>query len=305
MSQTHVLLSNKQTYKLFRLPIEDSTINQDIVLDESNIDITKPIDVELNIPKITRINADVLAVVFGIEDYKNISDASYAHRDANIIKEYLIQTFGIKESNIYHKINDDVSKAEFDKVFSIGGWLDKRVKENETEIYFFFAGHGAPDIKENKAYLIPYDGDPNYASQTGFELEKIYDNLAKLSAKSVTVFLDACFSGASRENEMLLANARPLVIEVQSPIIYGITVFSATNSKEISSAWPEKKHGLFSYFLMKGMQGEADVNNDKKLSIRELGDYIKFKVSVQAGFLDREQTPQMISDNENRILITY
>ncbi|NQT65684.1 MAG: caspase family protein [FCB group bacterium] len=263
------------------------------------------IDIEENIPAGSKKNDNILAVVFGIEDYKNVSDVSFAHRDARFIKEYFLQTLGIKENNIYYKANEDVSKAEFDKVFSADGWLDKRVKEGKTEIYFYYAGHGAPDIKQNKAYLIPYDGDPNYASQTGYEMEEIYNNLADLKAKSVTVFLDACFTGANRENEMLLADARPLMIEVKSPIAHGITVFSATGQKEISSAWREKKHGLFSYFLMKGMQGEADVNNDNKLTLKELGDYIQEKVSEQAGHLDREQTPQMISNDDSRILINY
>ncbi len=263
------------------------------------------IDIEENIPSGSKKNDNILAVVFGIEDYKNISDVSFAHRDARFIKEYFGKTLGVKENNIYYKANEDVSKAEFDKVFSKNGWLDKRVKSGKTEIYFYYAGHGAPDIKENKAYLIPYDGDPNYASQTGYEMEEIYDNLSDLKAKSVTVFLDACFTGANRESEMLLADARPLMIEVKSPIAKGITVFSATGQKEISSAWREKKHGLFSYFLMKGMQGEADANNDNKLTIKELGDYINEKVSEQAGYLDREQTPQMISNDEKRILINY
>jgi len=263
------------------------------------------IDIEENIPAGSKKNDNILAIVFGIEDYKNVSDVSFAHRDARFIKEYFGKTLGIKENNIYYRANEDVSKAEFDKVFSAGGWLDKRVKEGKTEIYFYYAGHGAPDIKQNKAYLIPYDGDPNYASQTGYEMEEIYDNLADLKAKSVTVFLDACFTGANRESEMLLADARPLMIEVKSPIAHGITVFSATGQKEISSAWREKKHGLFSYFLMKGMQGEADVNNDNKLTLKELGDYIQEKVSEQAGHLDREQTPQMISNDDSRILINY
>jgi hypothetical protein len=270
------------------------------------IDVTGlSIDIEQDIPQTSKTNENALAIIFGIESYKNVSSVTHATRDANFVKEYLNKTFGIKKSNIYFKTNEDVGKAEFDKVFSKGGWLDKRVKEGKTEIYFYYAGHGAPDIKQNRAYLIPYDGDPNYASQTGYEVGKVYSNLADLGAKSVTVFLDACFSGANRESEMLLADARPIFIEVEGPVAHGITVFSATSSKEISSAWPEKKHGLFSYFLMKGMQGKADINNDNKLSLKELGDYIQQNVSERAGFLDREQTPQLITDDENRILINY
>ncbi len=279
-------------------------VGKDVKIDI--IDVTGlSIDIEQDIPQTSKINENALAIIFGIESYKNVSSVTHATRDANFVKEYLNKTIGIKESNIYFKTNEDVGKAEFDKVFSKGGWLYKRVKEGKTEIYFYYAGHGAPDIKQNKAYLIPYDGDPNYASQTGYEMDRIYSNLADLKAKSVTVFLDACFSGANRESEMLLADARPIFIEVEGPAAHGITVFSATSGKEISSAWPEKKHGLFSYFMMKGLQGEADLNKDNKLSIKELGDYIHQNVSETAGFLDREQTPQLITDDENRILINY
>ena len=263
------------------------------------------IDIEQNIPQISKTNENALAIIFGIENYKNVSDVSFAHRDANFVKEYFEKTLGIKNSNIYFKTNENVTKAEFYKVFSKDGWLDKRVKQGKTEIYFYYAGHGAPEIKQNKAYLIPYDGDPNYASQTGYEMDEIYANLADLKAKSVTVFLDACFSGANRENEMLLADARPIMIEVEGPVAHGITVFSATSGKEISSAWPEKKHGLFTYFLLKGFQGNADINADKQITIGELENYILQNVSETAGFLDREQTPTFIYEDKERVLIEY
>jgi len=263
------------------------------------------IDIEQNIPQTSKTNKNALAIIFGIEDYKNVSDVSFAHRDANFVKEYFEKTLGINNSNIYFKTNENVTKAEFDKVFSKDGWLDKRVKQGKTEIYFYYAGHGAPEIKQNKAYLIPYDGDPNYASQTGYEMDEIYANLADLKAKSVTVFLDACFSGANRENEMLLANARPIMIEVEGPAIHGITVFSATSGKEISSAWPEKKHGLFTYFLLKGFQGNADINANKQITIGELKNYILQNVSETAGFLDREQTPTFTYEDKERVLIEY
>ena len=273
-------------------------IRDELIIDDSFSDVDF-------VKKTANTNSNAIAVVFGIEIYRNAPSVSHAVNDADIFREYLIKKFGLLRENIYLRLDEQATKAEFDKVFSKGGWLDKRVREGKTEIYFYYAGHGAPDIKQNKAYLIPYDGDPNYASQTGYEMNRIYSNLADLKAKSVTVFLDACFSGANRESEMLLADARPIFIEVEGPAAHGITVFCASSSKEISSAWPEKKHGLFSYFLMKGLQGEADINNDSKLSLKELGDYIQQNVSETAGFLDREQTPQLITDDENRILINY
>ena len=214
---------------------------------------------------------------------------------------------GIPKNRIYFKTDSDVGQAEFSKVFSEGGWLDKRIKEGEftVNLYIYYAGHGAPDIKKNKAYLIPYDGDPNYASQTGYEMDALYEQLGGLGAASVTVFLDACFSGANRDNEMLLADARPVFMEVDASATRDVTVFSASSGSEISSAWPEKKHGLFSYYLMKGMRGDADANKDNQITVGELGDYVKENVSDMAGMLDREQTPGLQTLDEGKILISY
>ncbi|MDP6396234.1 MAG: caspase family protein, partial [Candidatus Marinimicrobia bacterium] len=186
------------------------------------------VDVERNIPK-TVENPNAYAVVFGIEQYKNVSTVTFAKRDAHWVREYFEKTLGIPEDNIYFLTDNDVSKAEFDKVFSLGGWLDKRIRDGMSDIYVYYAGHGAPDMKNRTAYLIPYDGDPNYASQTGYEVDAMTGNLSQLGARSVTVFLDACFSGANRESEILLAGARPIFMEVNPALAENVTLFSAAS----------------------------------------------------------------------------
>ena len=264
---------------------------------------TLTVEIEKDIPKGKKKNPDALAVVFGVEDYKNVSPATFAKRDAMYMKEYFEKALGIPDNRIYFKTDDDVGKAEFDKVFSEDGWLEKRIKKGKSNVFVYYAGHGAPDKKT--AYLIPYDGDPNYASQTGYEMDKLYEQLGSFEAKSTTVFLDACFSGANRDNEMLLADARPVFMEVDESATRNVTVFSASSGSEISSAWPEKKHGLFSYYLMKGMRGDADANKDKQITVGELGDYVKENVSDMAGMLDREQTPGLQTLDEEKVLIRY
>jgi hypothetical protein len=94
-------------------------------------------------------------------------------------------------------------------------------------------------------------------------------------------------------------------MEVDESATRNVTVFSAAGGKEISSAWPEKKHGLFSYFLMKGMRGDADANGDSQITVGELGDYIKENVSDMAGMLDREQTPGLQTMNRGKVLVKY
>ena len=263
---------------------------------------TVSVDVEKDIPRSRQSGKNDLAVVFGIERYKNVPGVTFAKRDAQWMMKYFEDVLGIPAARIYYKTDSDVSLAELKMAF--GGWLSKRL-QNDSNVFIYYAGHGSPDIKQNKAYLIPYDGNPNYASVTGYELNALYQQLGELGAASVTVFLDACFSGANRESEMLLADARPVFMEVNTALTGNVTVFSASSGKEISSAWPEKKHGIFSYYLMKGMRGDADDNQDKKITVGELGDYLKNNVTATAGMLDRDQTPGLETRDRERVLINY
>ena len=262
------------------------------------------VDVEKKIPKGEK-NPNAYAVVFGIEQYKNVSPVTYARRDAYWMREYFTKTLGVPEENIYYKTDIDVGKAEFDKVFSQGGWLDKRIGDGRSDLYIYYAGHGAPDFNSRTAFLIPYDGDPNYASQTGYSVDKMTANLSQLEARSVTVFLDACFSGANRENEILLAGARPVFLDVNTAVAANVTLFSAASGNQISSSWSEKQHGIFSYWLMKGMQGSADANRDNRLTVEELGGFIRNNVSTTAGKLDREQTPVLQTMDREKILVKF
>ena len=242
-----------------------------------------------------------LCVIFGIEDYKYAPEASSAKRDAAIFCEYAKGVFGIPERNIYTRINEGATKGEFDKVFAEDGWLAKRLERGKSDIIFYFSGHGAPDVKTKKPYLIPWDIDPNYAS-TAVSLHRVYESLSGLGARSVTVFLDACFSGQSK-GKMLFADARPLLpVKIEAPSV-DITVFTASTGEQISSVYAEKKHGLFTYYLLKGLQGYGDSNGDREIRVGELFDYLKENVSKEAGYMDREQVPQLLSGDRERVLI--
>jgi len=247
---------------------------------------------------------DGFAVIIGIEDYKYAPKATFANRDAEAFYGYATRVLGIPERNTYYRVNDGATAGEFKKLFELDGWLARRVTAN-SDVFIYYSGHGAPDIKTKSPYLIPYDIDPNYAN-TGFPLDQLYKNLHSLKAKSVTVIVDACFSGQSREEKMMLANARPVGITIESPLAYGdITVFAAASGREISSGYPEQRHGLFSYFFLKGLKGIADTNGDKKIIVGELFNYVKTNVPRLAGQMDREQTPQLLGRDKGRVLVEY
>ncbi|MCK4357747.1 MAG: caspase family protein [Candidatus Cloacimonetes bacterium] len=260
-------------------------------------------DVDDPIKKSKTKRPDGLAVIIGIEKYRYAPEVTFAERDAGAFYNTTTKLLGIPEYNIYCITNENATKGEFEKLFGQDGWLSQRVS-SESEIFIYYSGHGSPDIKTKEAYLIPYDVDPNYANK-GYSLKMLYENLHNLDAKSTTVILDACFVGQSREKETLLADARPVVPVIASPLAYGkITVFSATEENQISSGYTEQRHGLFTYFFLKGLQGNADKNKDDSISVNELDYYLKNNVPKIAGQMNREQTPQIIGNLE-KVIVEY
>lgn len=245
-----------------------------------------------------------LAVIIGIENYKYAPPAAYASRDAGAFYNYAYKVLGIPEANIYYLVDDGATVGEFNKLFEKDGWLSRRAAK-DTDIFVFYSGHGAPDIKTNIPYLIPYDIDPNYA-QNGYPINLLYQNLSKLETNSVTVMLDACFSGQTKDNEMLFAGAKPALLSVEaSTIPSNVTVLSASSGSQISSGFPNQKHGIFSYYLMKGLSSVSDQNKDGVITLSELYNYISENVKKTASTLDREQTPELICSDKNRIVCEY
>jgi Caspase domain len=261
-------------------------------------------DVDLNIPTTGLDGKNTLAVIIGIERYKYAPSVDYAGNDAQIFYQYAKNVFGIPEPNIYFRMNEGATAGEFQKIFAEDGWIARRLKE-DTDIIIYYSGHGAPDTKSQKAYLIPSDIDPNYAS-TGFSLEDMYSSLASMKAKSVTVFIDACFSGESRAEEMLIAGIRPIGISIEDPtiIVNNLAVVTASTGAQYSAAYPDKSHGLFTYYLLKALRGDA-CGGDKTLTIEELYDYVFTNVKEKAGYLDKEQTPAIFGGNKKKVLVKY
>lgn len=261
---------------------------------------------DVDFPKATlNINKNTIAVVFGIENYRNAPSVSFAVNDADIFREYLIKRFGLQRENIYLRLDEQATKGEFDKVFSLNGWINRH-SSNNTNVIVYFAGHGAPDVKSKEAFLIPFDGDPNYATSTGYPIQNIYNNLGKLDVNSVTIIIDACFSGISRDDQLLLADSRPIHLSVKgSTVSENTIVFSAASGSEISSSYKQKKHGIFTYYFLKGLNGDADENHDKEITMLEMQNYLSDNVLTQAKKMGREQTPQLHGKDTNRVLLKY
>ena len=123
-----------------------------------------------------------------------------------------------------------------------------------------------------------------------------------ISPRSVTIFLDSCYSGGTRAGGSLVASLRPIAIRAEEQNVPdGFTILSAAKGNQTSQSLEEAKHGLFSYFLMRGLEGDADANNDNQITAGELHSFVKDKVERQSGF---KQTPDLQGD-AGRVLVRF
>ena len=245
------------------------------------------VDVDMNIPSSSKVNDQTFVVVIANENYNTESKVRYAINDGRIFKEYCINTLGVPEMNI-HIIED----ATLNNMRSEINWLSRvaSVYEGEARIIVYYAGHGIPNEATGAAYLLPIDGVGTDV-QTGYSLKSFYAELGKMSAQSVTVFMDACFSGSQR-GEGMLASSRGVAIKAKEETPMGnLVVFSATQGDETAFPYEEKGHGLFTYFLLKKLQ-----ETKGEVTYEELGTYLKKQVSRHAIVVNNKpQTPSMSS----------
>ena len=245
-----------------------------------------------------------IAIIIGVEKYENLTnlDAAFANRDANAFREYAVRALGVDPSNINLLVDKNASRPKILKALKL--WLPKIGGENR-DIYLFFAGHGLASDDGKNLYILPQDSDASLLEDTAITRNEIIKILQKTNPKSVTMFFDTCYSGQTRNEETLVASLRPVrIVADDQAIPNNFTIFTASANDQTSGSIEEAKHGMFSYYLMKGMEGAADENEDNKISNGELIAYIQNNVSKVAFSQNREQDPGMSGDKD-KILFTY
>lgn len=252
-----------------------------------------PVD-DLDVPPETGapLDPDAVGVVIGVERYrqKGLPPVDYAARDAQAVYSYLTRSMGFDPRNVVLLKDDEAGKTDFEKY--LGPWLRNHANE-KSRVFVFYAGHGAPNPQTNDAYLIPYDGDPSYTEETSYPVKRLHETLAKLPAKEVTLVLDACFSGAGGRS-VIAKGTRPLVNRVETGSAGPNTVvLTASGGDQISTFYPDGEHGLLTYYLLKGLRGEADSDKDGAVTTVELFGFVQPGVEREARKQNVNQIPTL------------
>jgi hypothetical protein len=250
-------------------------------------------DVEKLPPVAQKPNLKNWGFIVGIERYSNLPSVDFAQKDSSVMKEYFIRVLGIPEENIKYLVDSQATKS------TITGHLRSilpRNVEKDSNLYLYFAGHGFPEVVEGKivdTYLVPYDGNPQFITESGYKIKDLYEDLDKLKIQRTFVFLDACFSGGASRSEKMLGGTRPALIDPPTTLLKSDKVISLASTKggQASNSYPERKHGLFTYFLLDGLKGAADKDGDGWISMEELFSYVRDNVAKVSRRKGVEQTP--------------
>ncbi len=247
-------------------------------------------DVDEDIPILNQDNTETFAVIIANENYQKVAKVNCAHNDGRAFRRYCENVLGIPGENIHY-----LEDATLGRMTAELNWATRvaTAYEGESKLIIYYAGHGIPNEKDGAGYLLPVDVAGNDIS-AAYSLNTLYETLGQLNAKSVILFMDACFSGTVRGDGMLVS-ARGVAIKAKTEAPKGkMIVFSAAQGDETAYPYAEKGHGLFTYYLLKKLK-ETKGN----VSLGMLGDYIRKEVVRKAAVVNNKSQTPVVTHSQN------
>jgi uncharacterized caspase-like protein len=259
-------------------------------------------------PAITpdRAAAEKFAVIVGVSHYANsgtgFSNLKYADQDATSFRDFLLSADGgsFHKDNIRVLLNEDATSQNVRSAFFT--FLTRAQPEDEVVLYI--AGHGAPDPNDPRnLYLLTYDTKLDDMGGTAFPMFQLQDVFNRvLKAKRVVTFADTChsygFSGqrdrSKKSNNLFNQYVARYANQADRAVI---TASDISQLSQESEQWGGG-HGVFTYYLLKGLKGEADFNKDGTVTAGELFAYVRDNVLKATG---GDQSPMALPGLAERI----
>lgn len=238
-----------------------------------------------DIPVSWRSSPNTYAFIIANENYP-LKEVPFALNDGRIFAQYCTKTLGIDEKHVIMYENATTSN-----IIECVELMKKASNANsgKINILFYYAGHAFPDEATGSPYILPVDGSISLP-RTCYSLNQLYSEMKELQANSVVCFIDACFSGATRENGTLLTGRGPKRNVPDVTPMGNVVVFSASQAAETAHQYYEKSHGMFTYFLLKKLQDTRG-----RVTLGELSDYVIEQVSKTSFDENKKvQTPKII-----------
>jgi len=210
---------------------------------------------------------------------------------------------GIPEDKIKLLLDEDATSRKIKS--AIGTWLRRQAGEDDT-VLIYYAGHGASE--EDKAYWVTHDADIDDLFATAVRNNTISEMLDDVASKRIITLLDSCYSAATVKRKN-----RTRAIVVKAPLEkftgQGRVVISASDGEQLSLEMEAYEHGVFTYYLLEGLKGQADgttaEERDGIVEIEEVWNYVRNQVTDTAKKQGNTQTPQFQGSLTAGFPLTY
>ncbi|MDH5394234.1 MAG: caspase family protein [Gammaproteobacteria bacterium] len=231
--------------------------------------------------------------VIGAGEYENTDNILYSEKSADAFRAIAQKKLGISNRRTVSLIGKKATSGPIkDRLYQ----MMNDVQKGDT-IYFYYSGHGIPNIKTRDAYILPVDRTPNTIVRDDFfKLENIYKTLNQSAAGKVVAIIDSCFSG-STDNQSLFKGvaAARLVTKKVKVDKTKMVVMTAGKDDQFSNMYQQKKHRAFSYFVMKSLLDDVK-------DIKSMFRYVRSNVEDVTYELGNQylQTPTISGDINHR-----
>jgi hypothetical protein len=256
------------------------------------------------------------AVVIGVGAYESsaVPRLRYSVADADAIYQTLIAA-GFKKENILLLTDKTERRPTLRNIkWALGTFLARSAHKDDL-VLIYFAGHGASEVDQRgierdglSKYLVPVDADPDDLYSTALPMDEMQNVLARIEAERVTVFLDACYSGAAGGRTFASTKTRSVTVDDifldRLTRSKGRAIVTASRPSELSIELAELGHGIFTYYLVRGLQGYADNNRDGIVSLQELYEYLAQEVSRKSRQVGGNQHPMLKGELEGVLPLT-
>jgi uncharacterized caspase-like protein len=264
-------------------------------------------------PPLKTVN-DRWAVVIGVGRYQStdIPSLRYSVADAEALYQVLIGPGGFRKDHVLLLSDRSEKPPTLRNIkWALGTFLARSAKKDDT-VVIFFAGHGAPEVDQRGVerdglakYLIPADADPDDLYSTALPMDEMQTIFGRVEAERMVVFLDACYSGAAGGRTFSAKRTRATNLDDQFlerlTRSKGRAIITASRPSEVSIELPELGHGIFTYYLVEGLKGAADLNKDGIVTVQELYEYLEHQVAKKSRAVGGNQHPVMKGEMEGAL----
>ena len=252
---------------------------------------------------------DIYAAVIGINDYRHIPHLKYANNDARAFADYMRGHMGLDGEHLFELYDREATIFNIKSL--LGTTLRNKACHPEDTVYIFFAGHGAPESDPAgpnedgiAKYILAHDSNVDDLYTSALPMDEIARIFSRIRAERVVLFADTCYSGGSGGRTVLAAGMRTSITDKFLERIAGVgkgrIILTSSSAREVSQESDELKHGYFTYYLLEGLRGPADISLDGEVDVDEIYRYLnKHVVAATNG----SQHPVKKGEAEGRVIV--